>query len=45
LGLKRHFLHATRLTFKRPSDMEEITIGAELLPDLQASLDLLNEDQ
>lgn len=43
LGLKRHFLHATELTFKRPSDMAEITVKAELPPDLQASLDLLND--
>jgi 23S rRNA-/tRNA-specific pseudouridylate synthase len=43
LSLKRHFLHAARLTFKRPSDMEEITVSAELPLDLQASLDLLSE--
>lgn len=43
LGLKRHFLHATRLTFERPSDMEEVTVNAELPPDLQASLDLLGQ--
>jgi 23S rRNA pseudouridine1911/1915/1917 synthase len=43
LGLTRHFLHAARLTFKRPSDMEEITVSAELPPDLQAALDFLNQ--
>jgi 23S rRNA pseudouridine1911/1915/1917 synthase len=44
LGLKRHFLHAAQLTFNRPSDMEEITVSAELPPDLQNSLDQLNEE-
>lgn len=43
LGLKRHFLHAAKLTFKRPSDMTEITVNAELPPDLQLPLDLLNQ--
>ncbi|MCB9422729.1 MAG: RluA family pseudouridine synthase [Ardenticatenaceae bacterium] len=43
LGLKRHFLHAAKLTFQRPSDMAEITVSAELPPDLQAALDLLNK--
>lgn len=43
LGLKRHFLHAAKLTFKRPSDMTEITVSAELPPDLQLPLDLLNQ--
>jgi 23S rRNA pseudouridine1911/1915/1917 synthase len=41
LGLKRHFLHAAELTFNRPSDMTEITVNAELPPDLQAALDSL----
>jgi 23S rRNA pseudouridine1911/1915/1917 synthase len=41
LGLKRHFLHAAELTFQRPSDMAEITVKAELPPDLQAPLDSL----
>ncbi len=38
LGLKRHFLHAAELTFKRPSDNEELTIQAELPPDLKTAL-------
>lgn len=38
LKLERHFLHATSLTFRRPSDDEEITIQAELPPDLKAVL-------
>jgi 23S rRNA pseudouridine1911/1915/1917 synthase len=43
LDLKRHFLHATKLTFQRPSDMEELTVTAELPPDLQAGIDLLDQ--
>jgi len=39
LGLKRHFLHATEITFKRPSDQQEMTIRAELPSDLQVALD------
>lgn len=42
LKLKRHFLHATELTFKRPSDGQELTVQAPLPSDLQAALDLLN---
>jgi 23S rRNA pseudouridine1911/1915/1917 synthase len=38
LDLGRHFLHATQLTFRRPSDDEEITVSAELPPDLRAVL-------
>jgi 23S rRNA pseudouridine1911/1915/1917 synthase len=38
-GLARHFLHAAELTFERPSDNAEITITAELPPDLAAFLD------
>lgn len=36
--LKRHFLHAAELTFRRPSDDQELTIGAELPPELEALL-------
>lgn len=43
LGLKRHFLHAAELTFKRPSDNQELTIRAELPPELQAALDNIKE--
>lgn len=38
LKLERHFLHAASLTFRRPSDDEEMTIQAELPPDLEAVL-------
>lgn len=37
-ALKRHFLHAAELTFRRPSDDEEIHITAELPEDLAALL-------
>lgn len=37
--LKRHFLHAAELTFKRPSDDAELTFTAELPPELQSVLD------
>lgn len=37
----RHFLHAAELTFQRPSDSVELTIEAELPPDLQTYLDSL----
>ena len=40
--LKRHFLHATELVLKRPSDEQELTFHAELPPELQAILDLLD---
>jgi 23S rRNA pseudouridine1911/1915/1917 synthase len=30
LGLKRHFLHAAELAFRRPSDGEEVRVTAEL---------------
>ncbi len=36
--LGRQFLHAARLTFRRPSDNEEITLSAELPPELTAVL-------
>lgn len=38
-GLQRHFLHATELAFRRPSDSEQLTIEAELPDDLAAILD------
>jgi 23S rRNA pseudouridine1911/1915/1917 synthase len=38
LALSRHFLHAAELTFRRPSDDEELHITAELPDDLQAAL-------
>jgi 23S rRNA pseudouridine1911/1915/1917 synthase len=41
IPLSRHFLHATQLTFKRPSDGEEVTFRAELPPELAAVLDEL----
>ncbi|MEZ4518810.1 MAG: RluA family pseudouridine synthase [Chloroflexota bacterium] len=40
-NLDRHFLHAAELTFRRPSDGQEITVTAELPPDLQSFLDSL----
>lgn len=42
LALKRHFLHAAELTFRRPSDGEEIHITAELPDDLAAVLAALS---
>lgn len=41
-NLHRYFLHAAELTLKRPSDDRELTFQAELPPDLQTILDLLN---
>ena len=41
ISLKRHFLHAAELTFRRPSDNEEITFRTELPPELQVVLDHL----
>ena len=38
LALSRHFLHAAELSFRRPSDDEELHITAELPDDLQAAL-------
>ncbi len=43
IPIKRHFLHATELSFKRPSDDEELTIRAELPQELQTILDNLAE--
>ncbi len=36
--LKRHFLHAAELTIRRPSDQEELTLTAELPPELTTLL-------
>ena len=41
IKLKRQFLHATILQFKRPSDDQELTFRIELPPELQAVLDNL----
>ena len=38
LGLERHFLHAAELSFRRPSDDEELHLTAELPEDLQVAL-------
>lgn len=42
-SLKRHFLHAAQITFKRPSDEEEMTFTSELPPELQAIIDQLDK--
>ncbi|MEW5985917.1 MAG: RluA family pseudouridine synthase [Chloroflexota bacterium] len=39
LSLSRHFLHAAELTFRRPSDEQELTFTAALPSELQAVLD------
>lgn len=41
IRLKRHFLHASELTLKRPSDGRELTFRAELPAPLRAVLDRL----
>jgi 23S rRNA pseudouridine1911/1915/1917 synthase len=43
LGLKRQFLHAASLTFRRPSDEQELQIEAELPEALQAVLGSLTQ--
>lgn len=43
LALERHFLHAWRLTFRRPSDDQEITLEAPLPPELADMLDRLRQ--
>jgi 23S rRNA pseudouridine1911/1915/1917 synthase len=40
-ALGRHFLHAAKITFRRPSDHQEITCEAELPPELVACLEKL----
>ncbi len=44
IKLNRHFLHAAKLTLKRPSDRTAITVTAELPPELQQILDKLAEE-
>jgi 23S rRNA pseudouridine1911/1915/1917 synthase len=39
LNIKRHFLHAAEISFKRPKDGVLLTLTAELPPDLQKLLD------
>ena len=41
LSLKRHFLHAGELSFKRPLDDALLTLTAELPPELQKIIDTL----
>ena len=41
IPLARHFLHATELGIKRPSDHRPLTIQADLCPDLQTVIDRL----
>lgn len=41
--LKRHFLHAAELTFKRPFDSAELTFEAPLPSELQTVLDYLDQ--
>jgi 23S rRNA pseudouridine1911/1915/1917 synthase len=43
LPLKRHFLHAAELRFRRPSDGETLILRAELPPELQKVLDELEQ--
>jgi 23S rRNA pseudouridine1911/1915/1917 synthase len=40
-ALGRHFLHAAKITFRRPSDQQEITCEAELPPELVGFLEKL----
>lgn len=42
IKLGRHFLHAAKITFKRPSDRTEITCESELPPELQTVINRLN---
>jgi 23S rRNA pseudouridine1911/1915/1917 synthase len=39
MKLKRHFLHAAKITFQRPSDGETLSFEAPLPPELQQILD------
>ncbi|MFT5196470.1 MAG: 23S rRNA pseudouridine1911/1915/1917 synthase, partial [Candidatus Promineifilaceae bacterium] len=45
LPIKRHFLHARKITFKRPSDNKEMTIEAPLAPELEEVLQALRQSQ
>jgi 23S rRNA pseudouridine1911/1915/1917 synthase len=42
LGLRRHFLHAAELRFRRPSDDELLHVTAELPEELQRALATLS---
>jgi len=42
ISIERHFLHASQLTFQRPSDELALTFSAELPPELQSILDQLS---
>jgi 23S rRNA pseudouridine1911/1915/1917 synthase len=44
IPLKRHFLHAAELTFKRPADEVELTFRAELPAELERVLAKLEQD-
>jgi 23S rRNA pseudouridine1911/1915/1917 synthase len=44
LPLERHFLHAASLTFRRPSDDEEVTVAAALPDDLLTLLAALEQE-
>lgn len=39
--IKRHFLHAKQITFRRPSDNQEMTLAAPLAPELDEILHTL----
>ncbi|MEM9775914.1 MAG: RluA family pseudouridine synthase [Chloroflexota bacterium] len=45
IPIKRHFLHAKQLTFRRPSDDKEMTLEAPLAPELAEVLDTLRKEQ
>ncbi len=45
LEIKRHFLHAKQITFKRPSDEKELTLKAPLAPELETVLEELRRVQ
>lgn len=42
---ERHFLHASELVFRRPSDEQEISVSVALPPELQELLDRLAGEQ
>lgn len=44
IALERHFLHASRLTFRRPSDEHELTLHAPLPQALQTVLEHFRRD-
>ncbi|MEM8859243.1 MAG: RluA family pseudouridine synthase [Chloroflexota bacterium] len=45
LPLKRHFLHAKQITFKRPSDDKEMTLEAPLASELAELLETLRQQK